>query len=564
MDRDNGVTFKIVNMQVIDIKERPPATRTIDLLLIFCVQRTTTTGSLQRAYYYLMLSRMRYCQPYLKTALHSAAIISVRSFGTSTYQPLSSAFIAPSSSFTSRSSRFSAHHTTGRLFSSRAKINNVKDEEEDIEDGEDTEAGSGSNQSQEFASSYHAPVMYNECIDALLKRSHNTSFNKKNKYPKQSKTATDGENAEEDSSRPRIFIDGTLGGGGHSSCLLQNLSPMDILIGCDVDPSALATASTRLEEYLVKTSNDGNGNAEVGDNDEAKPIFIPVQSNFSDLEGNLRNLKHPRTGELLFFDDEGTFVGVDGILLDLGISSHQIDKAERGFAFMKDGPLDMRMWGGEWDNQANVQDGDTAGDFHFVANKNEASGGITAAHICNEFTQEEIQRILKVYGDEPRARKIAQSIVDARPLSTTGDLKEAVAMVTPEFAKKGRRMGRTATLARVFQALRIVVNEEDAVLRDAFEGMAPALIRKGGRLVVLAYHSMEDRASKRVMRDGLVDGSRSRGGTQRDMYGNEIIETEGKNARPWKALGKKQKATAEEVEVNPRARSATLRVAERL
>ena len=510
----------------------------------------------------MMLSRMRYCQPYLKTALHSAAILSVRSFGTSTYQPLSSAFIAPSSSFTSRSSRFSAHHTTGRLFSSRAKINNVKDEEEDIEDGEDTEAGSGSNQSQEFASSYHAPVMYNECIDALLKRSHNTSFNKKNKYPKQSKTATDGENAEEDSSRPRIFIDGTLGGGGHSSCLLQNLSPMDILIGCDVDPSALATASTRLEEYLVKTSNDGNG--EGGDNDEAKPIFIPVQSNFRDLEGNLRNLKHPRTGELLFFDDEGTFVGVDGILLDLGISSHQIDKAERGFAFMKDGPLDMRMWGGEWDNQANVQDGDTAGDFHYVANKNEASGGITAAHICNEFTQEEIQRILKVYGDEPRARKIAQSIVDARPLSTTGDLKEAVAMVTPEFAKKGRRMGRTATLARVFQALRIVVNEEDAVLRDAFEGMAPALIRKGGRLVVLAYHSMEDRASKRVMRDGLVDGSRSRGGTQRDMYGNEIIETEGKNARPWKALGKKQKATAEEVEVNPRARSATLRVAERL
>lgn len=552
------------------MKGHQPPSRTIDFLLIFCVQRTTTTEGhfeLQRAYYYLMLSRMRYCQPYLKTALHSAAILSVRSFGTSTYQPLSSAFIAPSSSFTSRS-RFSEHHTTGRLYSSRAKINNVKAEEEDTEEGEDTEAGSGSNQSQEFASSYHAPVMYNECIDALLKRSHNTSFDKKNKYPKQSKTVTDtdGENTKEDASRPRIFIDGTLGGGGHSSCLLQNLSPMDILIGCDVDPSALATASTRLEEYLVKTKTSNDGNGEDGDNDEAKPMFIPVQSNFRDLEGNLRNLKHPRTGEPLFFDDKGTFVGVDGILLDLGISSHQIDKAERGFAFMKDGPLDMRMWGGEWDNQANVQDGDTAatGDFHYVANKNEASGGITAAHICNEFTQEEIQRILKVYGDEPRARKIAQSIVDARPLSTTGDLKEAVAMVTPEFAKKGRRMGRTATLARVFQALRIVVNEEDAVLRDAFEGMAPALIRKGGRLVVLAYHSMEDRASKRVMRDGLVNGSRSRGGTQRDLYGNEIIETEGKNARPWKALGKKQKATVEEVEVNPRARSATLRVAERL
>jgi len=469
---------------------------------------------------------MRYGQPYLKTALHSAAILSVRSFGTSTYQPLlSSAFIAPSSCFTSRSSRFSAHTrtTSDRLFSSRANIDTVKAE------GDETEAGSDSNQSQEFASSYHAPVMYNECIDALLKRSHNTSIYKKNKYPKQStKIATDAdadaETTEEDTPRPRIFIDGTLGGGGHSSCLLQNLSSMDVLIGCDVDPSALATASTRLEEYLVKTSNNDNDNEEggddnaTGDNDDAKPIFIPIQSNFRDLEGNLQNLKHPRTGELLLYDDKGTFIGVDGILLDLGISSHQIDKAERGFAFMKDGPLDMRMWGGEWDNQANeFQDGDT-GDFHFVANKNEASGGITAAHICNEFTQEEISRLLKVYGDEPRARKIAQSIVDARPLSTTGDLKEAVAMVVPEFAKKGRRMGRTATLARVFQALRIVVNEEDAVLRDAFEDMAPALIRKGGRLVVLAYHSMEDRASKRVMRDGFVDGSRRRGGTQRGNY----------------------------------------------
>jgi len=215
-------------------------------------------------------------------------------------------------------------------------------------------------------------------------------------------------------------------------------------------------------------------------------------------------------------------------------------------------------------NQANEFQGAASSDFQYVANKNKGVGGMTAADICNAFTQEEISRILKVYGDEPRARKIAESIVNMRPLSTTGDLKGAVAMVVPEFARKGRRMGRTATLARVFQALRIVVNEEDVVLRDAFEDMAPALIRKGGRLVVLAYHSMEDRAAKRVMRDGSVDGSRSRGGVQRDIYGNEIIETEGKNARPWKALGKKQKATAEEVELNPRARSATLRVAERL
>ena len=510
-----------------------------------------------------MLSRMKYASPYLKTALHSAAIISVRSYATTFHQTLSSGFVAPCNSFTLRSRPSSTHHAQAptSLFSTNANINTSIEIE--------IEAEPNAAQIQEFASSYHAPVMHDECIDAILKRSHNIS-KKKNKYQKESKVDA---TVEENSSKPRIFVDGTLGGGGHSCALLQKLSPGDVLIGCDVDPSALATASTRLKEYIVDPSNDGNGNDSDHEYIE-KPIFIPVQSNFRDLEGNLRNLRHPRTGELLLYskdgttdgDDKGTFVGVDGILLDLGTSSHQIDNADRGFAFMKDGPLDMRMWGGEWDNQANEFQGGggASGDFQFVANKNQGVGGMTAADICNAFTQEEISRILKVYGDEPRARKIAQSIVDMRPLSTTGDLKGAVALVVPEFARKGRRMGRTATLARVFQALRIVVNEEDAVLRDAFEDMAPAVIRKGGRLVVLAYHSMEDRAAKRVMRDGTVDGSRSRGGVQRDIYGNEIIETEGKNARPWKALGKKQKATVEEVELNPRARSATLRVAERL
>lgn len=232
----------------------------------------------------------------------------------------------------------------------------------------------------------------------------------------------------------------------------------------------------------------------------------------------------------------------------------------------------MRMWGGQWDNQVNESQADSDSDnddinsdgFKFVQNKKSEGGGMTAADICNEFTDEEISRILKVYSDEPRAWKIAQAIVRSRPLTTTGDLKEAVAMVTPEFAKKGRRMGRTATLARVFQALRIVVNDEDAVLRDAFEEMAPSLVKKGGRLVVLSYHSMEDRAAKRVMRDGTVDGSKRYGSSiQKDMFGNEIAPDDG-NSRPWKTLGKKMKASQEEVEVNSRARSATLRVAERL
>jgi len=231
---------------------------------------------------------------------------------------------------------------------------------------------------------------------------------------------------------------------------------------------------------------------------------------------------------------------------------------------MKDGPLDMRMWGGEWNNQAGDGEEQTS-EYTFVRNKSDGGiGGMTAADICNEFGEEEIVRILKIYGDEPRARRIAASIVDARPLSTTDDLRKAVAKVTPEFAKKGRRMGRTATLARVFQALRIVVNEEDVVLRDALEIMAPSLIRKGGRLVVLSYHSMEDRATKRVMRDGTIGGSRRSGGSmQKDMFGNEIVSEDG-TARPWKTLGKRAKATEAEIEVNSRARSATLRVAKRL
>ena len=292
-------------------------------------------------------------------------------------------------------------------------------------------------------------------------------------------------------------------------------------------------------------------------------------------------MKHPITNKLLLFEDNDDddsdnsgFIGVDGILLDLGVSSHQIDNADRGFAFMKDGPLDMRMFGGEFNNfdsssssSSSISDNDTDDGSSYkdyvnnICNMkyNQFIGGLTAADICNEFEVDEITRILRKYGDEPRARKIAQSIVSSRPLSTTSDLKEAVAAVTPEFVKSSRRMGRTATLARVFQSFRIVVNDEDNVLKQAFEEMAPSLIKKGGRFVILTYHSMEDRAAKRVIRDGKVDGSKQR--VETDLYGN-IVRS--KDSSPWRALGKKQKATEEEVALNSRARSATLRVAEKL
>lgn len=405
---------------------------------------------------------------------------------------------------------------------------------------------------EDFSSSYHSPVMWKECIDALLKRSHQFS-RKKNKYKKRNKVAeNEHESSEEDSAnRSRIFIDGTLGGGGHSQYLLQNLSAGDVLIGCDIDPSALTTASTRLKDYIVDPKKIEDGDTSSLD----KPIFVPVQTNFANAGRSVRDLVHPLTGEQLV--DKG----VDGILLDLGVSSHQIDNADRGFAFMKDGPLDMRMGAGDWMNQDEIQqiDGITSSSINdSIQNKITGDGGgLTAADIVNEFPAEELTRIFREYGDEPRAWKIANAIIMSRPLFTTGDLKEAVSEVTPQFAKKGRRMGRMATLARVFQSLRIVVNEEDLVLRQALEDMAPDLVKKGGRLVVLSYHSMEDRATKRVMRDGTVDKVQTR--IEKDIYGNVLG---GSSLRPWRSLGK-QKATDEEVERNSRARSATLRVADR-
>jgi 16S rRNA (cytosine1402-N4)-methyltransferase len=232
------------------------------------------------------------------------------------------------------------------------------------------------------------------------------------------------------------------------------------------------------------------------------------------------------TGEVLLEDPKGQ---IDGILLDLGVSSHQIDTAERGFAFMQEGPLDMRM--------------------------DSSSDGLTAAHICNEFDVKELQRILKVYGEEPRARKVAESIVMHRPLRSTTDLVNAVAAVIPEYARS-KRLGRISSLARVFQAFRIIVNQEVSVLERALLEMAPTLLKPGGRLVVLSYHSLEDRTTKRVMRDGVLTAdSRTE---KRDVYGNLIGPP-----RPFRPVGKMQTAQEAEVELNPRARSAKLRVAER-
>ena len=449
--------------------------------------------------------------------------------------------------------------------------------------------------SSSYATTYHAPVMATECINAMLgiglddkeKKMKGKNRKKQKKMRKKDRKLLVAM-LEEDGDRvsgsddvssdalsqiaahtatlpidrpPMLFVDGTLGGGGHSEALLERCRPGDIVFGCDVDPSALSTASERLQQYT--RSADTRRNEDDNDDDHL-PLFVPVQSNFRDLADILPTVKHPVTGKRIMAlpteendddeedgsdGDDAHFTGVDGMLLDLGVSSHQIDNAGRGFAFMKDGPLDMRMWGGSWSDVGSESVGENA------ATK---ARGVNAADICNEFDEAELTRILRVYGDEPRARKIAAAIVDARPLATTSDLVNAVSSVVPEFAKKGRRMGRTATLARVFQSLRIVVNQEDEALVDVFEHAAPKLVRPGGRLVVLSYHSMEDRATKRVLRDGSVRGIRPGAAIERDIYGNVVGQD-----RPWKPLGKKRKASDEEIEINSRARSATLRIGER-
>jgi 16S rRNA (cytosine1402-N4)-methyltransferase len=405
-----------------------------------------------------------------------------------------------------------------------------------------------------FATNYHAPVMVHECLDALLDcqqgriRNPNPKLSKKMKKkkkkhrkPKTVRSEAENEASEEITTStsapdsdpglpqppPLIFVDGTLGGGGHSSALLQRLRPGDVLLGCDVDPNALATASERLAEYVNHSGAD-------------RPLFLPVRTNFGDLAQTLPTVNHPVTG-LPVLGESG---GVDGILLDLGVSSHQIDAAERGFSFMRDGPLDMRM-------------GRDSGQEGIVDESNTNSCGLTAADICNEFDEGELQRIFSVYGDEPRAKTVARSIVQHRPLHTTGGLVEAIASVTPAFARN-KRHGKTATCARVFQSLRIVVNNEDGVLGKVLTEACPALLNPGGRLVVMSYHSMEDRATKRIMRDGTLEKART-SSNEKDLYGNYIGPP-----KPFRPVQKRQKATEDEIARNSRARSAILRVAERL
>ena len=275
-----------------------------------------------------------------------------------------------------------------------------------------------------------------------------------------------------------IYVDVTFGGGGHSRAILERLNPEGRLIAFDQDEDAQRNA--------------------IDD-----PRFTLIGENFRHLKAFLRlqGVHH-----------------VDGLLADLGVSSHQFDTAERGFSTRLDGELDMRM------------------DRHAPT---------SARELVNSMEENDMARLLRLYGELPNARQMAHAIVQARTreeLVTTGDLRAAVQRHLPRGAEN-------KYLAMLFQALRIEVNGELEALRDMLQ-QATQILREGGRLVVISYHSLEDRLVKNYMRAGNFDGE-----VEKDFYGNPLS--------PLRQIAKKQ-ASDSEVESNSRARSARLRVAERI
>jgi 16S rRNA (cytosine1402-N4)-methyltransferase len=282
------------------------------------------------------------------------------------------------------------------------------------------------------------------------------------------------------------YIDATIGGGGHAAEILAASAPDGMLLGLDRDPAALDAASDRLTAYEGR--------------------FELVHASFAHL------------GEVA--QGHG-FAPVGGVLFDLGLSSLQLADVERGFSFMVDGPLDMRF--------------------------DPASGGPTAADLVNNLSVEALADILYEYGEETQSRRIAQAIVEARPIYTTQEL------VAVTEGAVGRRRGRLHPATLTFQALRIAVNEELKTLKVALP-QAVELLEAGGRLAVIAFHSLEDRIVKRFMRQESKDC----------ICPRELpICTCDHEASLSVITRKPIRPTEEEVAANPRSRSARLRIAER-
>ena len=291
-----------------------------------------------------------------------------------------------------------------------------------------------------------------------------------------------------------LYVDVTFGGGGHSRAILQQLSEQGKLYSFDQDLDTLQNAMH--------------------------------QENWQFVHSNFRYLRN-------FMDYYGV-EQIDGLLGDLGVSFHHFDCPERGFSFRFSAPLDMRM------NQ---------------------TGGKTAADILNSYSEEDLARVLYIYGEMNNSRQIAKKIVKARGQKAIERTEELVAVVigkTPSVPLQGGRDGQELDipagakkeLAKLFQALRIEVNDEMGALREMLLA-AKDLLRPGGRIAILTYHSLEDRMVKNFLRSGNLEGK-----IEKDFYGNILS--------PFKVIEKGLTASAEEVERNPRARSAKLRVAEKL
>ena len=304
---------------------------------------------------------------------------------------------------------------------------------------------------------YHTPVLLDESVSALV------------------------------SNPSGIYADVTFGGGGHTAGILSRLNEDGHVIAFDRDIDAL-------------------------DNAMDDPRLTLVRADFRFIRNFVLAVAHDREDLRERLEE-----GLDGILADLGVSSHQFDTAERGFSFRYDSPLDMRM---------------------------NREGGMTAADVVNGYSQEELERVFRDYGEVENARKVASLIVAARAeaaITTTGDLDRAIGKALPKFAEH-------KYLAKVYQALRIEVNHEMRSLEKFLEGAAESL-REGGILAVITYHSLEDRMVKNFIRTG-----NTRGDEEKDMFG--VVRA------PFEAVNRKPILPGEsEIASNTRARSAKLRVA---
>lgn len=278
-----------------------------------------------------------------------------------------------------------------------------------------------------------------------------------------------------------IYIDTTIGGGGHSKKILESLSEDATLIGLDQDTEALEATKERL-----------------GDD----PRLKTIPGNFGHLSTLIPPKYHGK---------------ISGILFDLGVSTHQIKEADRGFSFQNDGPLDMRM---------------------------SDLSGITAYDVVNNYDYEKLRDIIYHYGEERLSRQIAKEIIDKRPIETTGKLRESI-----ENVIYGRYTIKT--VARVFQAIRIEVNRELDVLKLGLQESLE-ILKPGGRIVAISYHSLEDRLVKNFFRSGNFEGE-----IEKDFFGNPV--------KPINVITKQIITPSdEEVEENPASRSAKLRVAEKV